>query len=227
MDNKKMKASTIVLFICLVIFLIAIIGMLIHTIRNYNIIIDLQNKVSSYSSATNYHIKTSYDSEDVGHVETDFYRKNDKRAFFTVNTNSSGEVNKMLTYDNGKRVDFFAETPEKKIAQIGSAVSPNFVISNGLETDSNFRTFILSFFANIRSVKYDDKDCYMIRNFMSADLLYDADTTSVSYIEKETGLELSRTFDGKTEQKIVEFDNVDDAIFVEPNIGEYDIIENS
>ena len=54
----------------------------------------------------NYHIKISYDNEQAGHVETNFYRKDNKKAYFIEITNFSGDITRMLTYDSGKRVDF-------------------------------------------------------------------------------------------------------------------------
>ena len=63
---------------------------------------------------------------------------------------------------------------------------------------------------------------------MSANLLYDDNETTVSIVDKETALELSRKWNAnRTEERLTEINNVDDSVFVEPNIAEYEIKENN
>lgn len=223
MEKKKFKIGKIIL----IILAIVIFGILIHTIRNIIIISKLQNTFKQYADIDNYHIKVAYDDESSGHTETNYYRKGEKRAFFIVNTNLSGEVVKLLTYDSGKRVDFFTETIEEKNAFLGIESSPNMGIDNGIMTDNFGQKLLSCFLAKIRSVKYNERDCYEITNFMSANYLYD-DETTVSIIDKETALELSRKWNAnRTEERLTEINNVDDSVFVEPNIAEYDIKESN
>ena len=134
---------------------------------------------------------------------------------------------KLLTYDSGKRVDFFTETIEEKNAFLGIESSPNMGIDNGIMTDNFGQKLLSCFLAKIRSIKYNERDCYEITNFMSANYLYD-DETTVSIIDKETALELSRKWNAnRTEERLTEINNVDDSVFVEPNIAEYDIKESN
>ena len=132
MEKKKFGIGKIIL----IILAIVILGVLIHTIRNFIIISKLQDTFEQYANVDNYHIKIAYDNEQVGHVETNFYLKGDKKAYFIENTNFSGETTRMLTYDNGKRVDFFSDSIEGKNAYLGKGASPNFAIDNGIITDS-------------------------------------------------------------------------------------------
>ncbi|MBQ9314491.1 MAG: hypothetical protein IJ220_05805 [Clostridia bacterium] len=219
MEEKKTIKK--VLIIILIVLVIGILGILFHMVRNFIIISNLQRTVKQYEEITNYHIKTSYDDE-AGHNEFDFYRKEDKRAFLIVNTNQSGEVIKLLTYDNGKRVDFFSETPSTKTAQLDVGGSPNFAVTNGLETDSAWDTFLACFLARVKKSEYEGKECFIIKNFLSGSFLYDIEEDCIAYVDKETGLQFLRE-DGKTTKYEYEFGNVDDSIFIEPNIGEYDL----
>ena len=71
MSKKKIfKILGIILLVVIAIFLI-------HTIRNYIIITDLQNKIDKYSNSTNYYTK-SVATESNGTVVTMEYYKKDK-----------------------------------------------------------------------------------------------------------------------------------------------------
>ena len=223
MEKKKFGIGKIFL----IILAIVILGILTHTIRNFIIISELQDTFKQYADVDNYHIKVAYDSEETGHTETNFYRKEDKKAFFIENVNLSGEVVRLLTYDSGKRVDFFTETIDEKNAFLGTASSPKFSIDNGIMTDSLGQKLLCCFLARIRSIKYNERDCYEITNFMSVSFLYD-DETTVSIIDKESALELSRKWSAsRTEERLTEINTVDDSVFIEPNIAEYEIKENN
>ena len=226
MEKKKFGIGKIIL----IIFAIILLGILIHTIRNFIIISKLQNTFKQYANVDNYHIKIAYDSEEFGHTETNFYRKGDKKAFFIENTNLSGDVTRMLTYDNGKRVDFFSDSVVEKDAYLGKGASPNFGIDNGIMTDSFMQKLFCCLVARIRSIQYNGKDCYEIKNFITANYLYDENEVSLSIIDKDTALEMARKWDGtrlQPEERLTEINTVDDSVFVEPNIAEYDIKESN
>ena len=74
-----------------IILLVFIILMLIHSIRNYMIVRELQNKISKYENSTNYHIK-SETTEPNGIIMTvNSYRKDDKQATFIERKNMKGK----------------------------------------------------------------------------------------------------------------------------------------
>ena len=90
--------------------------------------------------------------------------------------------------------------------------------------DNLLNLFYLALITPIKTIEYNGKECYFLD---SAELRH-------SYIEKETGLIL-KAIDGQsenndkgiTEEYEYSFNNVDDSIFVEPNISEYEIKENN
>ena len=47
------------------------------------------------------------------------------------------------------------------------------------------------------------------------------------YLEKDTGLVVKATFGDEAIDRNYEFDNVDDEVFVEPNIGEYKLLTDN
>ena len=76
MSKKKiLKIIGIILLIIIAIFII-------HTIRNYIIITDLQNKIAKYSSNTNYSIKSISTSKEGTKVIMEYYKKENKQAIF-------------------------------------------------------------------------------------------------------------------------------------------------
>lgn len=225
MEKEKNKVLKIVLKTVLAVVLITIIGIIIYMVRNYIIISNLQRIFSQYDNVTNYHTKTSYEDEN-GHTEIDYYRKDDKKALFIVNTNASGETTKMSTYDNGKRVDFFTETSDKKVAMLDSANSPDVVLSNGIDGSlEGFEQLLNYLRTHISVTEVSGRETFIVEGYMSDNMLYNDDGKCVSFIDKETGLEFMRKIDGRVEEKVAEFDSVDDSVFVEPNIGEYELLK--
>lgn len=162
MEKKKFRIGKIIL----IILAIVILGIVIHTMRNFIIVSKLQNTLKQYADVDNYHIKISYDNEQAGHVETNFYRKGNKKAYFIEIINFSGDTTKMLTYDNGKRVDFFSDSLEGKNAYLGKGASPDFAITNGTETENLFQKLFACLLARIKSIEYNGKSCYEITNFI-------------------------------------------------------------
>lgn len=98
-----------------------------------------------------------------------------------------------------------------------------------------WQTFVYSAMSRIKSVKYNDKDCYSINSKMSLESAYDVDkkqeiicmiindTSREIYIDKDTGLLVKRITSVETVEKEYEFNNVDDSVFVEPDISQYEL----
>ena len=159
--NKKRVIKIFILII--VILLVAI---LIHTVRNYSIIKGLQKSIEPYLSSNNYHIKSISTEEDDTKVIIDYYKKNGKEVLiFEKNTN--GDINKTTTYINENRTDIFYETENEKEVELDTEAMLMINLSNGLETENDFQTFIGSIMAQIRKIEYNGKECYAITNLLS------------------------------------------------------------
>lgn len=202
-----------------IILLVVIAICLIHTIRNYIIITDLQNKMANYSNSTNYYTKsvTTEDNETI--VTMEYYKKDNKEVVF-LERNLDGEISKMSMYNNGERNDIFWDNKESKTAQLDSGTIMVVNIYNGTETYNKWQTFLESIFANIKSTNYNEKECYIIKGFISSFSLTSEDTET--YIEKDTGLYLKTITGDRITERKYEFDKVvDDSIFAEPDISQY------
>lgn len=216
----KMKKILMVLGIIIAILVVIV---LVHTIRNYMIITDLQNKISQYADSVNYYTKSIATVKD-GTITMEYYRKDNNQVVF-LERNLNGTINKIAMYNNGEKTDTFTQTPDTKIAQLNSGTIMSIGIYNHLETENNWQTFLGSMLASVKSTNYNGKDCYIIKGFMSStSLTFEGAET---YIEKDTGLFI-KDIEGETiTEKEYEFDNVDDSIFVEPDISQYTLKSNS
>lgn len=220
MEKKKMVKN--VLKIALIIIAMLILILILHTVKNYMIITNLQNKISQYQDSTNYHIKSIVTENTGTVVKMDYYKKDNKQAVF-MERNLDGEVTKVSMYNNGDRTDIFTETKDSKIAQLNSGTLMSVNIYNHLETENNWQTFLGCITTKIKSVDYNGKECYIIKGFMSlTSLTFEGAET---YIDKETGLFVKTMEAGITSEREYEFDKVENSIFIEPDIGQYKIKE--
>ena len=205
-----------------IIIAILIIIILVHTIRNYIIITDLQNKISKYSSSTNYHTKY-VTTDDSGVIITmDYYKKDNKEVVF-LERNLNGKINKISMYTNEGKTNIYTDTPDAKIAQLGSDTTIRINIFNQLETENNWFTFMGSINTKVKLTNYKGKECYNISRFVSAGTL--TFEGAEMYIEKDTGLLVKTIEEGTVSEREQEFNNVDDSIFVEPDINQYTVKE--
>lgn len=206
-----------------IILIILLVLTLIHTIRNYIIIRNLQNKISKYSNSTNYFVKSESTKNDGTKIIMKYYQKDNKQAVFLEKTSNENEI-KISRYNNGERVDTFTETKDSKVAQLDTSTLISVNIYNQLETDNKWQTFIGSIISNIRSEKCNDKECYVIKGFTSTTSLTFEETKI--YIDKDTGLLVKVIEDETISNREYEFNNVEDTIFIEPDISQYTLKNN-
>lgn len=220
--NKKKVLKIILLFI-----LIAIIIFLAITIRKMIIISDLNNKVSKYINSNNHYEKIVNNFGDM----TEFYLKDENALMiYTLKEKDTGKNRKLMQYTKGDKVNTYIDVEDSKIAMLGASKDEvqSQIMIMGFDYENNlWSLFKLAAMSKIKTVKYEGKDCYLVQSLIADN----------AYIQKQTGLTLkanngySVKEDG-TEEAIVaeyyyEFDNVDDSIFVEPDISQYKIQENN
>lgn len=221
MGKKRIKKFLKIFFIVL---LIIIILFLINTLINFMIIKKIQQNIKPYLASTNYHIK-SVATEENGTVITMNYYEKDGKQTMIMERNLNGEIITMSMYNNGERTDIFYDTPEEKTVQLNAETTIWFKIFDCVETDNDWQTFIGSMTTNIRKTKYNEKECYVVSDFMSPNFM-SGNEKDEFYIEKDTGLYVKANIGNEVTEREYEFDNVKDEIFVEPDIGQYTIKEN-
>lgn len=208
-----------------IILAITIVIILIHSIRNFIIIKEIQKNIGKYENSTNYHIK-SIAHETVGTtMKIDYYNKDNKSVTFMERTNSEGTI-KVAMYNNGQKVDVFTESKEGKTCRLGAGNgTPRIELVNYFNTDNDWTTFFVGMFASIKEEKCNQKECYVVSNFKSPELLNDNEKNEI-YIEKDTGLCLKNVIGAQETEREYEFNNVQESIFIEPDLGQYKILEN-
>lgn len=214
--NKKKVLKTILLVVLLVI-----VAFVLYTIRNFIIVKGLQNKIAQYTSISNFSATINQTfTDDSTNVLINYYQDENKQAVILQRTDSNGEVIKMSQYNNGERCDIFWDTKDSKTAQLNVNNTISVQLTNSLETDNDWQTLLACTFAVIKSTKYNGKDCYSITNYMSPLFMNGTEKNEV-YVDKETGIAIKNIMDNQITEKEYNFNTVDEAVFTEPDIGQY------
>ena len=214
--NKK-KTFKIILLIILIVLAIFVL----YTLRNFIIVKSLQNKIAQYTSISNFSATINQTfTDDSTNVLINYYQDGNKQAVILQRTDSNGEVIKMSQYNNGERCDVFWDANDSKTAQLNVDNTISVQLTNSLETDNDWQTLLACTFAVIKSTKYNGKDCYSITNYMSPLFMNGTEKNEV-YVDKETGIAIKNIMDNQITEKEYNFNTVDEAVFTEPDIGQY------
>lgn len=215
-----------------VIVLIAFVLFMVNTIRKLIIIKEIQRTASQYTSSTNYHVKSiasGMNGEDRITTINCYYKEGNKLT--TLEMSEKGEKTyKLSIYDNGEKKDVFTETKEQKMAEIDAEDAMNFImpIYDYFEGGSNMQLICIAIASKVENIEYKGKKCYRVGDFVSSDTLVDINSNnSEVYIEKDTGLVIRTHFGSSISEREYEFNNVQDEVFIEPDLKEYKVIKNS
>ena len=141
--------------ILLFVIALLIILILVNTLRNYIIVRNLQKNIETYIGNSNYHIKAVSNN-----TIANYYSKG-KRQVAIVEK----EDKKISIYKNGENSNIFIEDGKNKIAKLNSVNSMKIDLSNYLQTDNNWQTFVACIKAKVKKIDYEGKKCYVIENF--------------------------------------------------------------
>ena len=211
--NKKEFLKTLLIIIALLFVMF-----LAHTVKNYIIISGLQDKILAYSNSTNYHIRLVSTEANGTVVTTDYYKKENIQAQF-IERNLNGEIAKISIYSNGEKSNTYTDGKDSKTVKLNSDQVMEIGIYNQLETENKWQTFLCSMNSNITSMDIEGKNCYAINGFTSPTAL--SGENEVIYVEKDTGLLVKSISNQTSSVREYSFNNIDDSIFIEPNITEY------
>ena len=214
-----MKNKKIIKVILLSIFIILLI-IVIYVLRNFIIITNLQDNLTPYLSSTNYHLKTVCDGDRTSSI-VNYYTKDGKQVVIRENY-ANGVTNKVSMYDNGEIIISYYDNVTDKIVKLNipSKISVNIMSYFEGLFEGTMQKIYMSAMLKIQNTEYNGKSCYIISPLFSNE-------TTVEYIEKDTGLCLKAIMYGETVEKEYEFANVDDEVFIEPDISEYTIKEEN
>lgn len=221
--NKKIVKK--ILKTILIILLVLFVLFLFHSFRNFMIIRKLQKSIEPYLSSTNYHLHSINSQDNGDSIVMDYYKKGSKETSI-IERVSEKNPTKISTYKDDESITTYIDTPNEKYVTPNRNIVLSINIYNWCESDNNWQTFLISAFCNIKSSKYNEKDCYIISNFFSPYFLYDSSDSNLLYVEKDTGLLLKTQVGSMVSERSYEFNTVDDSFFVQPNINEYTLKED-
>ena len=221
--NKKIVKK--ILKTILIILLVLFVLFLLHSFRNFMIIRKLQKSIEPYLSSTNYHLHSINSQDNGDSIVMDYYKKGSKETSI-IERVSEKNPTKISTYIDDESITTYIDTPSEKYVTPNRNIVLSINIYNWCESDNNWQTFLISAFCNIRTSKYNEKDCYIISNFFSPYFLYDSSDSNLLYVEKDTGLLLKTQVGSMVSERSYEFNTVDDSFFVQPNINEYTLKED-
>lgn len=212
----KKKILKIFLFVILILVLLLIV----HTIRNFVILKELQNKSQAYSEVTNFSVASVETRNDNEKFIINYYQKDDKFVRKMERIIDSNSVLVSEYYDN-KTLTTFIDTKESKIfrtSEHNNLIPKQQFIA--FETENAYQTLVMCLSAKIKSDKYNGKDCYVISEFNNPMVLTNTAESGL-YFEKDTGLNVKIVTNDSVVEREFQFNNVDDSIFVKPDISQY------
>ena len=215
------KRQVLILKVILFILLLFIFIFLFHTIRNYVIISSLQNKILTYTNNSNYATKRVSIYDNITTLTTTYYKKNNK-TLYIIEKEENGENSRISTYYDGKSKNTFIESENQKVAVINSEITvPDDGIYEYLDTSTIWSKLKLSISSFIKSSKYNNIPCYVFCSNGDNGEKFEV------YLDKSTGLFLKADSDSKTIEQIeYSFDNVNDSVFIEPDVKDY-VVKNN
>ena len=221
--NKRRILITILL-----IAIIAILAFLAFTIREMITLKNLNKKVAQFVNNNEHYEKIINDSGDTTTI-AEYYCEGDNAVLFLNTTvKATGKTKKLTNYYKGEKANSYIESGEDKIALLNTNGLPSKVMIRQVDAGNNlWELFLMSLATSIKSEECNGKDCYVLS----------LGENSKAYIDKETGLTL-KAIEGvvvdengneivQTMEYHYEFDNVDNNIFVEPDLSQYKIQENN
>lgn len=211
--NKK-KIVKIVLLVILVLILIFISCI----IRKMVILKNLSEKVSQYTNSNNYYEKIVNNTG----TTTEYYRKDNNTVIF-ITTIVDGKIRKVTKFTKEENANTYIESGEDKVALLNSEKGFGEIMIRGLDYNNFLDLFKLALATSIRSEEYNNKQCYVL-SLGNLDEIYREKETGL-VVKSKNGIIIDE--DGNEIDALAEFyyefNNVNDNIFIEPDINQYTV----
>ena len=229
--NQKLKIAKIALGSIAIMILLSMLAFGANTLRNYRVLEELRQTLKETQKISDYHLTTSFKIFNYGMQAMDIYRKGEKGVSIAQVITTYGQKYKTTSYFKGNRCAMYkegnnGEKYEKTVEidenyQLGLPQIGNWFLEEP-ETEGGTSKLWLSTRVKIGKTTYQGKECYVIEDDRFSK---DPNRHIIYYIEKDTGLVVRQIQNDENWDYSYEFGNVDDEIFKEPNIEEYEMIE--
>ena len=218
MENKKIKIWKKILLVILVVFIL----FAIHLLRNFIIILNLENVSKDFANKTNYIANVySLQSNSVNILKS--YNKDGKYlSLLETKVNNINDTRKLTVYKNGNEEIGLVQAGDKKIAFINNGN----IVGGGIQV-ATFRMFgdesginllqklFLSAVARINTEECNNKETFLVE--MPAGWKI--------WVDKENGTIVREINGGLVTERNYEFDKVKDEDIVKPDITDCEIKE--
>lgn len=229
--NQKMKIAKIALGSIAIMILLVMLAFGANTLRNYRILEELRQTLKETQKTSNYHLTMSSKVGNNGLIVMDTYGKDEKVVSISQAISIFGQKHKTTSYlkenrhalykegDNGRQYEKTVEIDEDYNVEYQGI--GNWFLEEP-ETEGGKSKLWISTRVKIGKTIYHDKECYVIENDRFSK---DPNQHIIYYIEKDTGLTARQIQNDENTDYSYEFGNVDDKVFIEPNIEEYELVE--
>lgn len=232
--NQKMKIAKMALGSIAIIILLVMLAFWANTLRNYRILEELSQTLKETQKISNYHLTTSCKIFNYGIQVQDIYRKGEKGASIIQIITTTGDKDKQsyyytkdksICYREGNMASNIEDKYEKTVEidenyQFGLPEIGNWFLLDFEEGTKSKLWFSMR--TKIGKTIYDGKECYVIENDRFSK---DPNEHTIYYIEKSTAVILKQINGINHMDYNYELGNVDDKVFIEPNIEEYELVE--
>lgn len=224
MEKKK------IIKICIIVLALVVVLVLVYMTRNYIIAKDIIDKnVAKAVQSESIHTKTIIKEGENVRETFDNYKKGDKELTINIMNNEDGSETKISMYTVGTNETTYYENKEGKFVEQEEVQEMPVITEEDayaqFEKESKLETFFAGAFTSFKSVNIDGKDCYLIEKSelpIFKDFENGKNKTEI-YVDKDTGLIIRTVANGLTTEYEYEVDNVNDVIFTEPDISEYEL----
>lgn len=235
--KKKIKCFFIIFVLISIIIITFFVRKVMILSKLDKNVCDLENTknniyIKSYSTGNNSVITELFIKEE---VEKSIIKTNDKDMIMIQFIYPTER--KLYVDSNEKKVcSVQKETASKRTTDISSAPNTHTVIVNFAHTTNFIEKILLALNTKIKTTEINGKQCYELSGTHSPAFIYNENSKGISaYLEKETGLPVAivEKIDKNGKEDIyttsyeIEFDCVTDEDMAEPNISEYEIIEEN
>ena len=210
--NKTIKKGLKIIIIVLGIFLILL---LVHSIRNYYIMANLEKNIQEYKNLNNFNMHLiGHEKNSAAKMECNYYEKGDNTALY-IEKNYDGTKYKTSMYKdktNTKEAEVFVDINDEPFEHsFGGAIDVK--ITSLVAAENTADRIINSIGTSIIPIKYEGKNCYKIINICSPNYF----VKNKLIIEKDTGLTLEAEDENIKSKREYKFNNVDDKVFTKPD----------
>ena len=229
--KNKMKILKIIIFVILLMIILVFLGIIG---KRFLVLKEISDKSQSSDISTNFHVLQYYYIEGNILKMEQFIMENKNKFSYTMET-VDGTITQ-TTYgqivDSNERNSYtgnsYMEKGDKKYVVLNDTLSRELPIENVLYSSNLLDLFKYSIKTTVKTTTFRNRECYYLTNIPA----YLGGIYDRVYIDKGTGLMIGSSQVDTTQntatpiETVYEYCTVTEEDFIEPNISEYQIVDD-